>query len=49
MTVARVEQRASRSKPDRGTVRFDSEVKTLDGSVTARLTSIILLARRRAD
>jgi acyl dehydratase len=49
MSVACAEKRASRSKPDRGTVRFESELTTTDGSVTARLTSIIVLARRRAD
>jgi acyl dehydratase len=49
MTVACVEKRGSQSKPDRGTVRFDSELKTSDGEVTARLVSIILLARRPTD
>ena len=37
MTVACAEKRASRSKADRGTVRLESELKTTDGSVTARL------------
>jgi NAD(P)-dependent dehydrogenase (short-subunit alcohol dehydrogenase family) len=49
MTVACAEKRASRSKPDRGTVRLESELKTTDGSVTARLSSHIVLARRHAD
>jgi acyl dehydratase len=49
LTVACGEKRESQSKPDRGTVRFDSELKTGDGSVAARLTSIILIARRPAD
>jgi acyl dehydratase len=48
MTVACAEKRESRSKPDRGSVSFVSELKTSDGSVTARLTSTIVLARRRA-
>lgn len=30
-------------------VRFDSELKTTDGAVTARFISIIRLARRPAD
>jgi acyl dehydratase len=46
LTVACGEKRESRSKPDRGTVRLDSELKTSDGSVTARLTSTIVIARR---
>jgi acyl dehydratase len=49
LTVACTERRASRSREDRGTVRFASELKTTDGSVTARLTSLIVLARRLAD
>jgi acyl dehydratase len=49
MTVACVESRPSASKPDRGTVRFESELKTADGSITARLTSVIVLARKRAS
>jgi acyl dehydratase len=46
LTVSCVEKRESRSKTDRGTVRFESELKTKDGEVTARLASVILLARR---
>jgi hypothetical protein len=45
MTVACVEKHASRTKPDRSTKRFDSELKTVDGSVTARLASTIVLWR----
>ena len=48
MTVACVDKRGSQSRPDRGTVRFDSELKTPDGLVAARLVSFILLARRPA-
>jgi acyl dehydratase len=46
MTVVCTDKRESRSKGDRGTVRFESELKTRDGGITARLASIILLARR---
>ena len=49
MTVACAEKRPSTKKPDRGTVRLESELKTTDGSVTARLVSTIVLARRPAD
>jgi acyl dehydratase len=42
MTVACVEKHASRTKPDHSTKRFDSELKTADGSVTARLASTIV-------
>jgi acyl dehydratase len=49
LTVACAEKRESRSKPDRGTVRLVAELKTPDGSVTARLTSLIVLARRHAS
>jgi acyl dehydratase len=46
MTVTCAERRESRSKPDRGTVHLETELRTADGSVTARLTSAIVLARR---
>jgi hypothetical protein len=46
MTVSCAEKCPSKSKPDRGTVRFESELKTPDGSITARLTSTIVLTRR---
>ena len=46
LTVGCVEKRPSKTKPDRGTVRLESELRTTDQSVTARLTSTILLARR---
>ena len=49
LTVACAEKRASNSKPERGTVRLEAELKTADGAVTARLTSTIVLARRQAD
>ena len=49
MTVACAEKRGSRSKRDRGTVRFDAELNTSDGVVVARLVSFILLARRPVD
>ncbi len=48
MTVACAEKRPSTKKPDRGTVRLESELKTTDGSVTARLVSTTVLARRPA-
>ena len=46
MTMTCVERRGSRSRPDQGTGRFDSELGPQDGQVTARLGSIILVARR---
>ena len=46
MTVTCAESRPSRSKPDRGTVTLKSELKTAGGSTTARLTSMIVLARK---
>ena len=46
LTVACAEKRPSKTKPDRGTVRLESELRTDDQQVTARLTSTIVLARR---
>ena len=46
LTVKCVEQRPSRTKLDRGTVRLESELTTPDEQVTARLTSTLVLARR---
>lgn len=46
MTTTCVEKRESRSKQDRGSVRFASELRAQDGHVIARLVSVILLARR---
>lgn len=46
LSVTCVEKRGSRSKPDRGTVHFASELTTTDRLVTARLGSTIVLARR---
>jgi acyl dehydratase len=46
MTMTCAEKRESRSKPDRGTVQFASELTTPDGQVTARLLSTIVIARR---
>jgi acyl dehydratase len=46
LTVGCAEKRPSRTKPDRGTVRLESELKTPDEQVTARLTSTLVLARR---
>jgi acyl dehydratase len=45
LTVGCAEKRPSTKKADRGTVRLESELRTADGSVTARLTSVIVLAR----
>ena len=49
LTVACAEKRPSKSKPDRGTVRLEAELRTPDGATTARLTSTIVLARRSTD
>ncbi len=49
MKVTCVEKRASTSKSDRGTVRFESELRQQDDLVTARLDSIILIACRPTE
>jgi acyl dehydratase len=49
LIVACADKRASKSKPDRGTVTLEAELRTPDKAVTARLTSHIVLARRQAN
>jgi acyl dehydratase len=49
LTVTCAEKRPSNSKPDRGTVKLEAELRTPDGAPTARLTSLIVLARQPAD
>lgn len=40
--------RESRSRPDRGIVKFESEMKTQDDELVAKLRSTILVAKRPA-
>lgn len=41
-----VDKRPSKSKPDRGIVTYDAEVRNQGGAVVLRMTSTLLLARK---
>ncbi len=45
-TITCVEKRASRSKPDRGIVKFEMLLANQDGDAVLTFTDIVMLARR---